>query len=97
MICMWRVIVAARGQVVLGLDEIERDHPRLRADQRRRDGGRYEHVVERRVAQHLPDQAERDAAAGLRVLRIAGERSPDPLEVARDVAPPRRDAVSEAG
>ena len=40
-------IVPARDQVVLGLDEIERDHLRLGADQRRREGGLQEHVLER--------------------------------------------------
>ena len=39
-------VVAPRHQVVLGLDEVERDHLRLGADQRGSDGGLKEHVVD---------------------------------------------------
>ena len=47
-------VVAARHQIVLGLDEVERDHHlRLRANECCCDRGLHEHVVERTVAQDL--------------------------------------------
>ena len=67
-------VVAARHQVVFGSDEIERDHARFGADQRGRDGGLNEHLVGRIVAVDLDDVAEGDAAAWLRVARIARQR-----------------------
>jgi hypothetical protein len=66
-------VIAARDQVVLGLNQIECDHLRLRADQRGRDSGLQEHVVGGGVAQDLRDVAERDPAARSRRLLVAAE------------------------
>ena len=70
-------VVAARDQVVLGLNQIECDHLRLRTDQRRRYGGLQEHIVGGGVAQDLRDVAERDPAARPRGLLVAAEFASD--------------------
>jgi len=67
-------VVAARHEIVFGPDEIERDDARVGADQRGRDGGLNEHLVWGIVAVDLENVTEGDAAARLRVARIARER-----------------------
>ncbi len=88
-------VVAARHETIFGPDEIERDHARFRADQRGRDGGLDEHLVWGIVAIDLDDVTEGDAAARLRVGRIACQRGPDLAQRGRQGIAPCRHAIAE--
>jgi hypothetical protein len=88
-------VVAARQQIVFGPDEIERDHARFCADQRGRNGGLSEHLVGGFVAVDLDDVTEGDAAARLRVVRIARERGPYLANDGRQIVAFCRDAIGE--
>src|SRR5262249_58176502 len=87
-------VVAARHQTVFGPDEIERDHARFRADQRGRDGGLDEHLVQGIVAVDLDDITEGDAAARLRVAPIACQRGLYRADRGRQIIPPCRYAIA---
>src|SRR5262249_62123529 len=75
---------------------VERDLRRLGADQRRRNGGLQEHVVDGTVARDLRDEAERDPAARPRALRVAGQLASDLVDVGGEVAALGGDALVEA-
>ena len=88
-------VVAARHETIFGSDEIERDHARFRADQRGRDRGLNEHFIRGIVAIDLDDVTEGDAAARLRVGRIACQRGPDLAQRGRQGIAPCRHAIAE--
>jgi hypothetical protein len=88
-------VVAARHEIVFGPDEIERDDARFGADQRGRDGGLNEHLVGGIVAVDLENVTEDDAAAGLRVARIARERGRYLADRDRHAVARCRDAIAE--
>src|SRR5215469_1429196 len=88
-------VVAARYQIVFGPDEIERDRPRFRADQRGRNGGLDEHLVRGIVAIDLDDVAEGDTAARLRVAGIACQCGPYLADRGGQGTAPCRYAIAE--
>src|SRR5215831_17818908 len=88
-------VVAARHEIVLGPDEIERDDARFGADQRGRDGRLNEHLVGGIVAVDLENVTEGDAAARLRVARITRERGRYLASRGRHAIARCRDAIAE--
>ena len=88
-------VVAARHEIVFGPDEIERDDARVGADQRGRDGGLNEHLVGGIVAVDLENVTEGDAAARLRVARIARQRGPYLADRGDEIVTSCRDATGE--
>src|SRR5262245_56155808 len=88
-------VVEARSEMVVGPDESERDDARFGADQRGRDGGLNEHLVGGIVAIDLENVTEGDAAAGLRVARIARERGRYLASRGRHAVARCRDAIAE--
>ena len=88
-------VVAARHETIFGPDEIERDRARFHADQRGCDRGLDEHLVWGIVAIDLDDVTEADAAARLRVGRIACQRGPDLAQRGRQGIAPCRHAIAE--
>jgi hypothetical protein len=78
-----------------GPTKIERDDARVGADQRGRDGGLNEHLVGGIVAVDLENVTEGDAAAQLRVARIARERGRYLADRGRHAVACCRDAIAE--
>ena len=78
-----------------GPTKIERDDARVGADQRGRDGGLNEHLVGGIVAVDLENVTEGDAAARLRVARIARERGRYLADRGRHAVACCRDAIAE--